>query len=648
MTIRNTIMSGGAEDVIPTYIDDVYNANTYIGNGSSQVVTTNVDLTKGGMVLLKQRTSQDGGLPQPATPVNFLVSDTARFSGGVYGVLSTNRTDAQRTSSDLAISAVSSTGFTATAFANYGTNTLWVSHVFRKAPKFFDVTTFTTNGSGTATFSHALGQSPGMVIFKRVSGTDSVGWITWHRSLTANHALIMNTTAAQSNQGLAWCTPTASDCTMAALEASAQYVAYVFAHDTTTDGLIQCGSYTGNGTTEGPQVPLNWEPQTVWVKQSSGIGDWFIWDSVRGMDINGNGEYVRPNLSNGAGSSSGLAIRPNSTGFKAGNDANTNANGATYIYLAIRRSNKPPTVGTQVFAPVTYANELTDKKLVTNFQVDMYMLALRALGTEQTIALFDRLRGQTPYLGTSSNGSEATFLTTSQAPLQDYTNGIALQSIYYNQFNESRLLLAFRRAVGVFDYVCYSGSPGTVNHSLGVKPELAIFKSTNLATTPWKVFHKDVSNVGHFNDSVSFSTYAGYNSFNFSSATSTSITLSNPTNELNNGYKYVVYLFATRAGISKVGSYTGNGTNQTINCGFTTGARFVLIKRTDSTGDWYFWDTSRGIIAGNDPHLSINTTVLEVTSDDTIDPDTSGFVVNQVAATNVNVNTSTYIYLALA
>ena len=111
---------------------------------------------------------------------------------------------------------------------------------------------------------------------------------------------------------------------------------------------------------------------------------------------------------------------------------------------------------------------------------------------------------------------------------------------------------------------------------------------------------------------------------------------------------YVAWLFASCPGVSKVGSYTGNGSSQTINCGFAAGARFVLIKRTDSTGDWYVWDTARGIVSGNDPHLSLNTTAAEVTTDDTIDPDSSGFIVNQLSATNVNVSSATYIYLAIA
>jgi hypothetical protein len=119
------------------------------------------------------------------------------------------------------------------------------------------------------------------------------------------------------------------------------------------------------------------------------------------------------------------------------------------------------------------------------------------------------------------------------------------------------------------------------------------------------------------------------------------------TTNVNSG-TYVAYLFATLAGVSKVGSYTGNGSSQTINCGFAAGARFILIKRTDAAGDWYVWDTTRGITAANDPHLSLNTIAAHVTTDDSIDPESTGFIVNQVAATNINVTSATYIYLAIS
>lgn len=62
----------------------------------------------------------------------------------------------------------------------------------------------------------------------------------------------------------------------------------------------------------------------------------------------------------------------------------------------------------------------------------------------------------------------------------------------------------------------------------------------------------------------------------------------------------------------------------------------------------YVWDSVRGIVAANDPHLSLNTTAAEVTTDDSVDPDASGFIVNQVAATNINVSGASYIFLAIA
>jgi hypothetical protein len=136
------------------------------------------------------------------------------------------------------------------------------------------------------------------------------------------------------------------------------------------------------------------------------------------------------------------------------------------------------------------------------------------------------------------------------------------------------------------------------------------------------------------------------NIWNDTTPTSTQFTVGSYLSQ--SGGTHVAYLFATCAGVSKVFSYTGNGSSQTINCGFTGGARFVLIRRTDSAGDWYVWDTARGIVSGNDPHLSLNTTAAEVTTDDTIDTDSTGFVVNQVSATNVNVSSATYLGLAIA
>jgi hypothetical protein len=109
---------------------------------------------------------------------------------------------------------------------------------------------------------------------------------------------------------------------------------------------------------------------------------------------------------------------------------------------------------------------------------------------------------------------------------------------------------------------------------------------------------------------------------------------------------YVAYLFATCAGVSKVGSYTGTGATQTIACGFAAGARFVLIKRTDTTGAWYVWDSARGMTSGTDPSLLLNSLAAEVNAN-SVFAITTGFQIVSTAA-DINASGGTYIFLAIA
>jgi hypothetical protein len=139
-----------------------------------------------------------------------------------------------------------------------------------------------------------------------------------------------------------------------------------------------------------------------------------------------------------------------------------------------------------------------------------------------------------------------------------------------------------------------------------------------------------------------------FDSYMWSAFSSTSITVSSSApNQVNfSGRTYVTYLFATCPGVSKVGSYSGTGATQTIDCGFTGGARFVLIKRTDSTGDWYVWDTARGMVSGNDQSLLLNDTAAEVNANSVYTTGV-GFQIVSTAA-DINASGGTYIFLAVA
>jgi len=169
----------------------------------------------------------------------------------------------------------------------------------------------------------------------------------------------------------------------------------------------------------------------------------------------------------------------------------------------------------------------------------------------------------------------------------------------------------------------------------------------------WAVYHKGLNGGTDPEDYyVSLnSTSAEANNFYRWADTAPTATNFYVTDNLDaSGGNLIAYLFATVAGVSKVGSYTGDGTtdgSKVIDCGFSSGARFVFTKRTDATGSWYVHDTVRGIVAsGNDPVLQLNNTAAENTFDDYIDPHSSGFSVKSSSLTNAS--GGSYIFYAIA
>ena len=187
-------------------------------------------------------------------------------------------------------------------------------------------------------------------------------------------------------------------------------------------------------------------------------------------------------------------------------------------------------------------------------------------------------------------------------------------------------------------------------HNLAVVPELMIFKVRASISDSWQVYCRALSVSGEDYVILSDTAAAQTNgNTRFTGApTSTLINLDTNGSVNGSGNTYVAYLFATLAGISKVGLYTGTGTTLQINCGFTAGARFVMIKRTNTTGDWYVWDSARGIISGDDPYLLINSSAVEVTNTDYVDTYSAGFEISSTAPAAINANGGTFIFLAIA
>jgi hypothetical protein len=551
-----------------------------------------------------------------------------------------------------------------------GTNenaTTYASWTFRKAAKFFDICTWTGSGANR-TISHNLGSVPGCIIVKR---TDTTGdWQVYHRSLANTEYMVLNSTAAKATGATRWnsTTPTSTVFSLgtdATVNASGgTYVAYLFAHDaggfgdSGNDSVVSCGSYTGNGSTTGPTVTLGWEPQWLLIKlaQGTGSGYWVLYDTMRGVPVGSGSKVLYPNVSDAEADTSSwgnIDILP--TGFQIkGTDVYVNQNSNTYIYIAIRRGPmKTPTDATKVFglnartgtgaAATVTGGQLADSVLIKN----------RGAAVGDLFAA--RLTG-TGYLETSSTATEVAAGTTIlQANPWDVMDGakVGTTSTITNASANTFINYLFRRAPGFFDVVAYTGTntagQNAVPHNLGAVPELIIYKARTGATNvAWYVYSAGIGinyylllNGSNAKTNFSLSNGVSPTSSNFYTTPGDSATSAT-------GYTYIAYLFASCPGVSKVGSYTGTGTTLNIDCGFTAGARFVLIKRTDSTGSWYVWDTARGIVSGNDPYLLLNSTAAEVTNTDYIDPLSSGFQISSTAPAAINANGGSFIYLAVA
>jgi hypothetical protein len=644
----------------PNYIEDVFSTWLYTGTGGTPAVISNgIDLAgKGGLVWSKKR-SQTG---------DHVLLDTAR---GDTFFLQSNTTNAQQTYGSPLIT-YGASGYTTSTGAPINENTqTYASWTFRKQPKFFDIVTYTGNGTSGRQIPHSLGSVPGCIIVKRTDVANN--WYVYHRSLTNERAIYLDVTNAAAFDG-AWANtdPTSTVFTVAGggntNGSGNTYVAYLFAHNaggfglTGTDNVVSCGSYTGNGSSIGPTITLGYEPQWVLIKRTTGLSQWILVDSMRGMTASGSSEMLNPNQN--YPESNVPYIAPQSTGFNltsGGGDVNETGN--TYIYIAIRRGPmKVPTTGTSVFAPVAFAGDGTDSRVINtgkNFVTDWLMTWDRTSGAYSASSNFSapfitRLTGfgvNPPYLTSTSTAAEVgsvTYFNQSGNNSQlNYTVGGSAGNL--NSTGQNYIHWNFGRSPGFFDVVCYTGTTSvrTVAHNLAAVPELMIVKNRSNSGA-WGTYNADVGTGFWLALNSTGAVVSNTSVWNNTAPTSSVFTVGGSSITNANGQTYVAYLFATCPGVSKVGSYTGTGTTQTINCGFAAGARFVLIKRTDSTGDWYVWDSARGIVAGNDPYLLLNSTAAEVTSTDYVDTAATGFEITSTAPAAINASGGSFIFLAIA
>jgi len=630
------------------YIENFFSTWLRTGTGASSTITTGLDAsTNKALVWTKSRSAA----------TDHKLTDTVR---GATKALISNDTGAQTTDTN-GLTAFSSTGYTIGSNTNYNNSgATYVDWEFVATPKFFDIVTYTGTGSNR-TVSHNLGSVPGCIIVKR---TDSGGtsWAVYHQSLGATQDIFLNSTDAQSSSTL-WnsTAPTSTQFTVGTLPAvnasGGTYVAYLFAHNaggfglTGSDNVISCGSFTTDGSNV--IVTLGYEPQWLLIKRTDNIGPWILLDSMRGGLVS-NPSFgtvglpnLRPNIAS-LESSTYYSIDTTATGFTFLDGTS----GPAYIYIAIRRGPmKVPTSGTSVFSPKINGGGVAT--ITTNFSSDSVFFtdnqrsAISGNPSSQSEPVIDKLRGSLITLNTMAANGE-----------QTQTNGVVFNNTGFVESLENSwgvtsnncTYWAFQRAPNFFDEVCYTGtgSNQTVTHNLGAVPELMFVKQRN-GTNSWWVYDAINGNTKYMLLNTSLGPTVSSTAWNNTTPTSTVFTVGTSANVNGSGNTYIAYLFASLAGVSKIGSYTGTGGTQTINCGFAGGVRFVLIKRSDATtGNWYCFDTANGMTVSSSPYLLWDSGVAQTTGNNGCYTASTGFTLTSNANGTVNINSAPYIYLAIA
>ena len=418
---------------------------------------------------------------------------------------------------------------------------------------------------------------------------------------------------------------------------------YVFG-ESGSESVISTGSYIGNGSTDGPEIFLGWEPQWLMIKRTNSTGNWQMYDSMRGIVTGGNEARLNPNNSNAEAESEKIDLTP--TGFKVTtSDGETNASGSPIIYIAIRRPDgyvgKLMSLGSDCFAMDTGNSSSTIPCFDSGFVVD-YALSKQP--------------AQTQYWQSTSRLTGTGNLETNQARAEEAYGAYVWDSnvgAHYGRDSNWQAWM-WKRHAG-FDVVTYKGdgvAGRQIPHSLNKTIEMIWVKDRS-SSNGWAVGHKGLNGGTNpwkynlkLNENAAEESYT--NRWNDTAPTSTHFTVGTSNRVNTDGDDYIAMLFASVDGISKVGSFSGSSSNVTVTTGFAP--RFLIIKRADSgSSNWYVFDSLRGLGAsGNDGRLYLDTNVAQWSGGDWVNTSATGFVANSGMDQAFNWAGGKFIYYAHA
>jgi hypothetical protein len=299
------------------------------------------------------------------------------------------------------------------------------------------------------------------------------------------------------------------------------------------------------------------------------------------------------------------------------------SSGSNYLFDQVRGVHKA------LISEQTYA-EIDNSGYLTSFDSDGFSLGTNSalVGNGNSYVAWCFKAGGAPSGSDKVSIDGTSYATMSAAGLTDGTEPI------------SKLSVNTKLGFSIVKYTAPALRVDTVAHGLGQTPEMIILKSTSVIRN-WNVFHKDVgiSKNLHLNTTDAANTSEDW------TANSTTFSIQ----DYSSSADWVAYCFASKRGVSKVGSYKGTGTaSNKVYTGFQPA--FVMIKNTTSaSSNWMMYDIKRDTDGTINAFLEANTSDAEATAATaSVSPNADGFTLGNSNSVHLNESGDTFIYLAFA
>ena len=635
-TQRLIAAAGGAGASPGDNIDTFFHTAVWDGDGSGTTVYPGVDWFGSGkeaLFLIRDR-DQGGSLwwydsvrgDRKGLYSNASAQETPNVPSGAWDVYDINSSNA-----------TFKTGGNYHTVINYGP---MKANCFRTGAGFFDIVSFTGNGSDNRAIAHGLECKPGAIIVKTRS--KSGNWRTWHKAHGNAKSAILNgrnrfsTSLATNYWGTNGTAPTSTHFTVGTHddvnESGVSYIAYLFADGDEADAqifgkdgdasLIKCGSFTqGSSTVE---VELGWEPQFIIFKtnansdSSTTWGNWYMMDRTTGFSpfrqnrikINGNdaeSDYASQQISEDDD-----ILYPYARGFRSNMAAGSSPDHYTdepIEYIAIRRPDA--FVGYKGVSASTYFKALKGTTNSATREQPAFEVAFDKRVVD--LAIIKKVDTTDHWKVTSREIMNGYFGALNSTGGRNGDNEWGMDFDGRNEKNgfidaggnwSSWWALVWCRDAGLStQYYVGEGTGKWIYHDLGETPGMIWYK--RLGTANWTVWHMGLNEGNpegrHILMQPSATTQKDNAFFDGAAASDTRHRVKGSNNTGANNNKYVAYFFgngvargsgdygANGASISKTGYYTGTSSNQTITLGFAP--RLWIAKRVDGgTGGNGHWN----------------------------------------------------------